>query len=115
MSSEEAPKDWSSTGLELYSLDNLLEHILLDNFPSDDENKECLAWLEDNLKKFTQEVPLESLQLSSQKYTQPKSLIEEPAKLELKILSPHLKYDYLGLSSTLAIIILVEFTKYQEE
>ena len=74
-----------SKELELNSLDDPLEHILLEDSPSDDEDKKCLAWLETNSKEFTQEVPLKSLELSYQEYTKPKSLIEEPTKLELKI------------------------------
>ena len=66
------------------------------DLPSDDEDEECLALLEAKMKRFTQEVPLESLELLSREYTQPKVLTEEPVKLELKTLPPHLKYDCLG-------------------
>ncbi|XP_016681325.1 uncharacterized protein [Gossypium hirsutum] len=101
--------------LEVNSLDDPLECILLADSPSDDEDEEYLALLEGKTKGFTQEVPLESLELLSWEYTQPKVLIEEPAELELKTLPPYLKYDYLGLSPTLLIMISVEFTKNQEE
>ncbi|KAA3477750.1 Aspartic peptidase [Gossypium australe] len=40
---------------------------------------------------------------------------EEPPKLELKILPSHLKYVYLGNSSTLPVIVSVELTEHQEE
>ncbi|XP_019257998.1 PREDICTED: uncharacterized protein LOC109236256 [Nicotiana attenuata] len=47
--------------------------------------------------------------------TPPKPSIEEAPKLELKPLSPHLRYAYLGNSETLPLIISSNLTNTQEE
>ncbi|XP_062089289.1 uncharacterized protein LOC133795851 [Humulus lupulus] len=45
----------------------------------------------------------------------PKPSIEEPPELELKVLPSHLRYAYLGPSSTLPVIISAELSHDQEE
>nr|XP_009779305.1 PREDICTED: uncharacterized protein LOC104228520 [Nicotiana sylvestris]XP_016509330.1 PREDICTED: uncharacterized protein LOC107826811 [Nicotiana tabacum] len=47
--------------------------------------------------------------------TPPKPSIEEAPKLELKPLPAHLRYDYLGNSEILPVIILSSLTNIQEE
>ncbi|KAA3483490.1 hypothetical protein EPI10_005660 [Gossypium australe] len=68
-----------------------------------------------NPKGYVRPTRFESLALETREYTQPKLSIEEPPKLELKVLLSHLKYIYLGKSSNLSMIISAELTECQEE
>ncbi|XP_016700062.1 uncharacterized protein [Gossypium hirsutum] len=58
--------------------------ILASDLPSDNEDDEDLAMIEAKLKGFTSQSRFESLELASCEYTQPKTSIEEPPKLDLK-------------------------------
>ncbi|KAG8501049.1 hypothetical protein CXB51_003148 [Gossypium anomalum] len=100
---------------ELNSVEDLLERILTLDPPSDEEEDENLALLEANQKGFNPQSRFESLDLEERDYTQPKASIEEPPKLELKVLPSHLKYVYLGNASTLPVIVSAELTTEQEE
>ena len=40
---------------------------------------------------------------------------EQPPKMEQKPLPSHLKYAYLGMASTLPVIIFASLTKFEEE
>ena len=55
------------------------------------------------------------MDLENRDYAQPKVSIEEPPKLQLKVFPSHLKYVYLGNSSTLPVIVSAELTTKQEE
>ncbi len=81
----------------------------------DEEGEENMVLMEANPGNFIQSTRFESLELVVREFVQPKLSIEEPPKLELKVLPSHLKYIYLGDCSTLPVIISVELTKDQEE
>ena len=81
----------------------------------DEEGEENMVLMEANPGNFIQSTWFELLELEVREFVQPKLSIEEPPKLELKVLPSHLKYVYLGDCSTLPVIILVELTKDQEE
>ena len=85
------------------------------NPPNDKEKDEYLALLEANQKGFNPQSLFESLELEKRNYAQPKVSIEEPPKLELKVLPSHLKYVYLGNSSTLPVIVSAKLNTEQEE
>ena len=74
-----------------------------------------MALMEANSINFIQSTLFEPLELEVREFVQPKLSIEEPPKLELKVLPSHLKYVYLGDCSTLLVIISVELTKDQEK
>ncbi|XP_070046269.1 uncharacterized protein [Nicotiana tomentosiformis] len=61
------------------------------------------------------ELEIESLHLEERKTPPAKPSIEEPPKLELKPLQPHLRYAFLGSNSTLPIIISSGLLDVQEE
>jgi len=51
--------------------------------------------------------------LKNKKTPPAKPSIEEPPKLELKVLPSHLRYVFLGESNTLPIIIAIDFLEWQ--
>ncbi|KAA3470322.1 hypothetical protein EPI10_016037 [Gossypium australe] len=57
--------------------------------PRDEEGEEYLALLKGNSNGFTSKVQFESLELSSYEYKQSKPSIEEPSKLDLKVVKRH--------------------------
>ena len=63
---------------------------------------EASTWLPIPAKKF------EPLELSNRDFKQSKPSCEEPPTLELKPLLAHLRYAFLGESTTLPVIISVE-------
>ena len=89
---------------ELNYVEDPLEQILTSDPPNDEEEDEYLALLKSNQRGFNSQPRFESLELENRDYAQPKVSIEEPPKLELKVLPSHLKYVYLGSSSTLPVI-----------
>lgn len=100
---------------ELNCVEDPLERILTSDPRNDEEKNEYLALLEANQRGFNSKSRFESLELENRDYYQPKASIEEPPKLELKVLPSHFKYIYLGNASTLPVIISAEFTTKQEE
>ena len=88
----------------------------LDVYPlEDEEGEENMALMEANPGNFIQSTRFEPLELEVREFVQPKLIIEEPPKIELKVLPSHLKYVYLGDCSTLPVIISAELTKDQAE
>ncbi len=77
----------------------------------DEEGEENMALMEANPRNYIQSTRFEPLELKVREFVQPKLSIEEPPKLELKVLPSHLKYIYLGDSSTLPMIISAELMK----
>ncbi|WRX31367.1 Reverse transcriptase domain - like 10 [Theobroma cacao] len=71
--------------------------------------------LEKQFQKFRTNHQFESLDISASLVPTSKPSIEEPPTLELKPLPAHLRYAYLGKSSTLSIIISNALTSLQEE
>ncbi|KAA3474324.1 Retrovirus-related Pol polyprotein from transposon 17.6 [Gossypium australe] len=100
---------------EFNFVDDPLEQVLMSDPSSDEEREKYLALLEANSKEFISQSRFEYLELANWEYIQPKVSIEEPPKLDLKELPSHLKYVYLGDTSTLHVIVLPELTKEQEE
>ena len=100
---------------ELNYVEDPLEQILTIDPLNDDEEDEYLALLEANQRGFNPQSHFASLELEKRDYAQPKASIEEPPKLELKVIPSNLKYVYLGNSSTLPVIVSGKLTKEQEE
>lgn len=94
--------------------DSLEKALNLDPL-EDEEGEENMALMEANPRNFIQSTWFESLELEVRELLQPKFSIEEPPNRELKVLSSHLKYVYLGDCSILPVIILAKLTKDQEE
>lgn len=86
-----------------------------DNLEENEEVVEQVEWLEANstVPRFARKS--ESLDLADREHKPSRPSSEEPPALELKPLPAHLRYAYLGESSTLPVIISVELTKGQEE
>ncbi|XP_062093785.1 uncharacterized protein LOC133799807 [Humulus lupulus] len=83
----------ASRELETSNVGDPLERLLLFDSHSEEDEEEYLAW----------------------EFKTPKPSIEEPPELELKVLPSHLRYAYLGPSSTLPVIISAELNHDQEE
>lgn len=97
---------------ECYS--NLVQLAVYDISNLEDKAKEECAWMETKQDIRKQRVQVEPLDISSRDFKRPKSSIEEPLALELKLLPPHLRYAYLGEVSTLPVIISAQLTETQE-
>ncbi|XP_070007854.1 uncharacterized protein [Nicotiana sylvestris] len=85
--------------------DNLEDNLL--NLDNDEDNEgyvECVNALQ-GMGSYTYEPRKLSLDLENRKTPPTKPSIEEPATLELKPLPPYLRYEFLGLSSTLPVIL----------
>ncbi|XP_062080655.1 uncharacterized protein LOC133785439 [Humulus lupulus] len=96
------------------SVDDLLERLLLFDSQNDEDEDEYLAWLEAYSQGLRTRGRFDSLDLSSREFKAPKPSIEETPELELKVLPSHLRYAYLGPSSTLLVIISAKLTQKQE-
>ena len=97
--------------LETSCQDELLDFpFTMDSAEAEQEALKHLAWLDSNTAMQGSSRKFKSLDLINrgQKPTRPSS--EEPPILELKPLPAHLKYAYLGESSTLPVIISAELT-----
>nr|XP_009781813.1 PREDICTED: uncharacterized protein LOC104230647 [Nicotiana sylvestris] len=84
----------------------------------DESNREDLAeWVLalEGQGFWRTELEFEALHLEERKTPPAKPSIEEPPKLELKPLSPHFKYAFLGSNSTLHVIISSSLLDVQEE
>ncbi|XP_070045206.1 uncharacterized protein [Nicotiana tomentosiformis] len=93
-----------------------LEVILL-NLDDDEEKEgyaECVNALQ-GMGSYTYEPRKLSLDLENRKTPPTNPSIEEPPTLELKPLPPHLRYKFLGPSSTLLVIISSCLTNMQVE
>ncbi|KAL5548484.1 hypothetical protein UlMin_003715 [Ulmus minor] len=91
-----------------------LQSTMLDDSNLDDEIEEEWAWIETKQGVGKQKLQFEPLDMSSREFKLPKSSVDEPPVLEMKPLSSHLRYAYLGDSSTLPVIISASLTKEQE-
>ncbi|XP_062102938.1 uncharacterized protein LOC133813922 [Humulus lupulus] len=96
------------------NFDDPLERLLMFDSHEEDED-EYLAWLEASSQGLHTRKHFESLELSSRSFAAPKPSVEEPPELELKALPSHLRYAYLGKSSTLPLIVSAELSMEQEE
>ncbi|XP_062118728.1 uncharacterized protein LOC133832394 [Humulus lupulus] len=96
------------------NFDDPLERLLMFDSHVEDED-EYLAWLEASSQGLHTRKHFESLELSSRSFAAPKPSVEEPPELELKALPSHLRYAYLGKSSTLPVIVSAELSMEQEE
>ncbi|XP_062080310.1 uncharacterized protein LOC133785064 [Humulus lupulus] len=105
----------ASREFEMSNVGDPLERLLLFNSHNKEDEEEYLAWLEANSQGLKTRNRFDSLALSSREFKAPKPSIEEPPELELKVLPSHLRYAYLGPSSTLPIIISAELNHDQEE
>ncbi|XP_070017611.1 uncharacterized protein [Nicotiana sylvestris] len=88
------------------NIEDILEAVLL-NLDDDEEKNgyvECVNLLQ-GVGSYTYEPRKLSLDLENRKTPPTKSSIEEPPTLELKLLAPYLKYEFIGLCSTLPIIL----------
>ncbi|KAL5549524.1 hypothetical protein UlMin_004755 [Ulmus minor] len=91
-----------------------LQSTMLDDSNLEDEIEEEWAWIETKQGVGKQKLQFEPIDMSSREFKLPKSSVEEPPVLEMKPLSSHLRYAYLGDSSTLPVIISASLTKEQE-
>ncbi|KAL5582009.1 hypothetical protein UlMin_014451 [Ulmus minor] len=91
-----------------------LQSTMLDGSNLEDEIEEEWAWIETKQGVGKQKLQFEPLDMSSREFKLPKSSVDEPPVLEMKPLSSHLRYAYLGDSSTLPVIISASLTKEQE-
>ncbi|KAA3461410.1 Integrase, catalytic core [Gossypium australe] len=81
-----------------------------------DKNEECHAiGFFDSAVEEEFAKSFESLELSNHSFKPPRPSIEDPPTLELKPLSLHLKYAYLGDNNTLSVVISAELTPDQEK
>ncbi|KAA3480240.1 Integrase core domain containing protein [Gossypium australe] len=96
--------------MESYSKEDPLENALEFEPFEDKKGNQGLALMEANLRSNIQPLRVGSLRI-----TQPKLSIEESPKLELKAHLSHLKYVYLGNSSTFPVIVSIDLTEYQDE
>ena len=97
-------------GLESKCFDDPLERILLFDSQEEEDEDDHIAWLEANSQGLRTRKNFESLELSSRVFKAPSPSVEEPPELELKTLPSHLRYAYLGESSTLPVIISAELS-----
>ena len=95
--------------------DLICSSLEVDSAGDEDEIVEQLVWLDGNAVVSRYGRKFESLDLSNREHKPSKSSREEPPVLELKPLPAHLRYAYLGESSTLPVIIAAELTKEREE
>ncbi|KAL5578344.1 hypothetical protein UlMin_020043 [Ulmus minor] len=91
-----------------------LQSTMLDDSNLEDEIEEEWAWIETKQGVGKQKMQFGSLDMSSREFKLPKFSVDESPALELKPLSSHLRYDYLGDSSTLPVIISASLTREQE-
>ncbi|XP_075475702.1 uncharacterized protein LOC142509826 [Primulina tabacum] len=81
----------------------------------DEEKAEIVAYLNVNLP-WKRPIRMRLEDLGDRRDLIPqKSSLEEPPKLELKPLPPHLKYAYLGENNTLPVIISADLTDVMED
>ncbi|XP_062103624.1 uncharacterized protein LOC133814712 [Humulus lupulus] len=105
----------ASREFETSNVGDPLERLLLFDSYNEEDEEEYLAWLEANSQGLRTRNRFDSLELSSREFKAPKPSIEEPLELELKVFPSHLRYAYLGPSSTLPVIISAELSHDQEE
>ncbi|KAL5570702.1 hypothetical protein UlMin_020299 [Ulmus minor] len=91
------------------SCSNSMQLDVCENSNLEDRAEEECSWVETK-----QRIQAEPLDTSSREFKLPKSSVEEPPTLELKPLPPHLRYAYLGVVSTLPVIISAQLTETQE-
>ena len=75
-----------------------------------EEAEEYVKWMDSfgpNRKKY--------FEYLGESYKLPIKLVEQPPKMEQKPLPSHLKYAYLGIASTLPVIISASLTELEEE
>ncbi|XP_010256221.1 PREDICTED: uncharacterized protein LOC104596664 [Nelumbo nucifera] len=103
-----------------FRLDDPIENCITNSFDVneqilDERHKEVVGYLGEKQRGFVTKrekfVPLDI----SFSYSKAKPSIEKPSTLELKPLSSHLKYVYLGNPSTLPVIISSYLTGLEEE
>ncbi|XP_070019325.1 uncharacterized protein [Nicotiana sylvestris] len=92
--------------IDVMNVNDTLEDILL-NFDDDDIDGfiECVNSLQ-GMGAYTYEPCKLSLDLENRTTSPTKPSIKDPPILELKPLPPHLRYEFLGHSSTLPIILV---------
>ncbi|XP_061351099.1 uncharacterized protein LOC133296164 [Gastrolobium bilobum] len=101
---------------ELETKKEPLEIAIAEEGAIDEEEVEaCLAWIDAQPVMSFKKRHYKFLNLQEWKAQPPKPSIEEPLVLELKPLSDHLRYAYLGENDTLPMIISSLLTKMQEE
>ncbi|XP_070039977.1 uncharacterized protein [Nicotiana tomentosiformis] len=88
--------------------------LILDDKEEKEFYVECVNALQ-RMRLYTYEPRKISLDLENWKTPPTKPSIEEPPTLELKPLPPHLRYEFLGPSSTLPIILSSYLTNMQVE
>ncbi|KAL8104495.1 hypothetical protein AgCh_028640 [Apium graveolens] len=99
-------------------MSDALEKALVGDFDSDDEDSnEQLQYLNASPWKRKLDIPFESLGTSDLKNAEGKlkPSIEEAPTLELKLLPEHLRYAFLGDSSTLPVIISADLSGSEED
>ncbi|XP_070025765.1 uncharacterized protein [Nicotiana sylvestris] len=97
----------------MMNVDDTLEAVLLN---CDDKEMECYVECVNSLQgmeSYTYVRRKLSLDLENRTTSPTKSSIEEPPVLELKPFPPHLRYEFLGPSSTLPVIISSYLTNVQ--
>ncbi|XP_062114512.1 uncharacterized protein LOC133825612 [Humulus lupulus] len=105
----------ASREFETSNVGDPLERLWLFDSHNEEDEEEYLSWLEANSQGLRTRNRFDSLELSSREFKAPKPSIEEPPELELKVFPSHLRYAYLGPSSTLTVIISAELSHDQEE
>ncbi|XP_070020615.1 uncharacterized protein [Nicotiana sylvestris] len=98
------------------NVEDKLEVVLL-NLDDDEENNgyvECVNSLQ-GMGSYTYEPRKLSLDLGNRKSPPTKPSIEETPILELKPLPPHLRYEFIGPSSILSVILSFSLTNIQVE
>ncbi|XP_070021889.1 uncharacterized protein [Nicotiana sylvestris] len=88
----------------------LVDFVILDC--EDEGQVECVNVLH-GMGSYSYELRKLSLDLENRKTPPTKPSIEEPLVLELKSLHPHLRYEFLGPSSTLPVILSSWLTNMQ--
>ncbi|XP_070020245.1 uncharacterized protein [Nicotiana sylvestris] len=89
----------------MINVEEPLEVVLLNFDVNDDEGRvECVNALHE-MGSYSYEPRKLYLDLDNRKTPPTKPLIEEPSVLELKSFPPHLKYEFLGPSSTFPVIL----------
>ncbi|XP_062085645.1 uncharacterized protein LOC133791745 [Humulus lupulus] len=91
------------------NFDDPLEKLIMFDSHAEDED-EYLPWLEASSQGLHTRKHFESLELPSRSFAAPKPSMEKPLELELKALPSHLRYAYLGKSSTLPVIVSAELS-----
>ncbi|XP_070009618.1 uncharacterized protein [Nicotiana sylvestris] len=97
----------------MINVEDPLEAVLLNLYVNEDEGRvECVNTLH-GMGSYSYEACKLSLDLENRKTPPTKPSIEEPPVLELKPFPSHLRYEFLGLISTLPIILSSCLTNVQ--